>query len=308
MRSAALNFLLGLIGLKSTEAVPTFTLGSTGGKTNEAPVDYDDLFSNYDSYYNYNYYGAIPTQCGLSFDDEGYFESEHPYMARTSCMYNVTASEEIEIRVSRLQLEVTEDCLYDNIQVYTGHDMLSVFCGENPYQEWTKIDSRQFGVFFDGFSGGHYGFKMHWRPVTQRNRLSELGFIELVNHKYERLISARQQKAGNKTFRSRLIAKFATLVENVFDNKDRQEKLRKCAIEQGAALESSEIPSLYRIQIETATTTSKIMEILMKVIERQDDLCRNDGRRNPDHPKRWLTWFNWRSEKLESLKNKNLVM
>ena len=48
-------------------------------------MDYDDVFSNYDyAYdYNYDYYGSIPSQCGLSFDDSGYFESIHPYLART---------------------------------------------------------------------------------------------------------------------------------------------------------------------------------------------------------------------------------
>jgi len=355
MKNTAAKILILFGSLwRSSKGVPTFTLGSTSGKSDQALVDYDDVLSNYDySYDYYNNYGSIPSQCGLSYEDSGYFESIHPYLARTSCLYNVTASEELEVRISRLQLEVTEDCLYDNIQVYSGHEMLSLSCGENPYKEWTKIKAKHFGIFFDGFSGGHYGFKLHWRPARlstttttttttttstttinaprvnpskrklripkkskqkktgknrKSNRLSELGFIALVNHKYEKLISSRQQKAGNKTFQKRLITKFATLVENVFDNKDRKEKLRKCAIKQGDALENSEIPNLFRIQIETATTESKIVDVIKKVIVRQDGLCRADGRRKPDHPKRWLTWFNWRSEKLESLKEKNLVL
>jgi len=48
-------------------------------------VDYDDVLSNYDYSYDYynNYYGSIPSQCGLSYEDSGYFESIHPYLART---------------------------------------------------------------------------------------------------------------------------------------------------------------------------------------------------------------------------------
>ena len=56
--------------------------------------------SDFDNYY---YDTWEITQCGDYWSNAGYLESEHPFLPHTSCMYNVTASEDLEIRLPIVQ-------------------------------------------------------------------------------------------------------------------------------------------------------------------------------------------------------------
>lgn len=135
----------------------TFTLGSTNSKISVVE-DEDYLYDTWEV-----------TQCGVYFTNLGSFESEHPFMPKTACMYNVTANEKLEVRIPKLEIKETYRCIEDNVQIYSGSDLLDWICEtQNKYSdEWVKIDSNQFGVYFEGQSRQDlYGFKLEWRPET----------------------------------------------------------------------------------------------------------------------------------------------
>ena len=196
----------------------------------------------------------------------GVISSEHPYAAGFGCMYTVTSPEPIEFRIRKMEIKVTENCLFDNIQLYDGHKELGWICketvnqnililnylfcffgrhfltrhfrleikinkcwpkkAENKFLNWTKVDSGDLAVYFEGYSGKHYGFDLEWRsqiktttttPTTtttttrtmrtarrkkygkrQKNKLrNQVGFIETVKRRYQFLIKRREQIDGN---------------------------------------------------------------------------------------------------------------
>lgn len=45
-------------------------------------------------------------------------------------MYTVTSPEPIEFRIKKMELKVTQNCLFDNIQLYDGHKELGWICKE----------------------------------------------------------------------------------------------------------------------------------------------------------------------------------
>merc|ERR1711920_1219090 len=59
----------------------------------------------------------------------------------------------------------TYRCVYDNVQLYVGSDMLSWLCTEEAdWMKWRKLHSSQFGIYFEGLSNlDKYGFKLEWR-------------------------------------------------------------------------------------------------------------------------------------------------
>lgn len=215
---------------------------------------------------------------------------------------------------------------------------------------WTNVDSGNLGVYFEGYSGKHYGFDLEWRSqiktttttttiatATQKRRQSrkkkkkqtntntnrgKVGFIETVKRRYELLIKRREQIGGNQSlqrfdlkkayfqnfiFFSRIIEKFNKLITHVFADQDRKSKLRPCYLPQGSSLENSDIPPLFLNQINSATTSTKIMSILTAIISRQDQLCRETSRRRVTHPKRWLQWFDNRSTRLKERENMHFI-
>jgi len=136
------KYFLSIFGLLATpaNAQVKFTLGSTSSKV-EQVADFD----------NYYYDTWEITQCGDYWSNYGYLESEHPFLPHTSCMYNVTASEDLEIRLPIVQLHVTERCVKDNVQIYVGSSLLDWICEEkNSFNDWVKLGSNQFGVYFEG--------------------------------------------------------------------------------------------------------------------------------------------------------------
>ena len=59
----------------------------------------------------------------------------------------------------------TYRCVYDNVQLYVGSDLLSWLCTEEAdWMKWRKLHSSQFGIYFEGLSNlDKYGFKLEWR-------------------------------------------------------------------------------------------------------------------------------------------------
>jgi hypothetical protein len=254
-------------------------------------------------------------------------------------MYTVTSPEPIEFRIRKMELKVTENCLFDNIQLYDGHKELGWICqAKNKFLNWTKVDSGDLAVYFEGYSGKHYGFDLEWRSqikttkatttttttttttrttrTTRRRKYmkkhknkkrNQVGFIETVKRRYEFLIKRREQTGGNSILQSRIIEKFNKMVNHVFANQNRKQMLRPCYLPQGGSLENSKIPPLFRNQISSATTSTKIMSVLTAIISRQDQLCRKTSRRRMSHPKRWLQWFDNRSTRLKQKETKNFM-
>ena len=49
------------------------------------------------------------------------------------------------------KLHVTERCVKDNVQIYVGSSLLDWICEEqNSFNDWVKLGSNQFGVYFEG--------------------------------------------------------------------------------------------------------------------------------------------------------------
>ncbi|CBY37201.1 unnamed protein product [Oikopleura dioica] len=109
-----LRSLFGL--LKISKAIPAFSSGSTSAK---------DTVSNTAE----NAPDILPMQhCGNWKSTSGVISSEHPYAAGFGCMYTVTSPEPIEFRIRKMEIKVTENCLFDNIQLYDGHKELGWIC------------------------------------------------------------------------------------------------------------------------------------------------------------------------------------
>merc|ERR1712131_496614 len=66
---------------------------------------------------------------------------------------------------TKIQMRETYRCVYDNVQLYVGSDMLSWLCTEEAeWMKWRKLHSSQFGIYFEGLSNlDKYGFKLEWR-------------------------------------------------------------------------------------------------------------------------------------------------
>ena len=46
---------------------------------------------------------------------------------------------------------MTERCVKDNVQIYVGSSLLDWICEEqNSFNDWVKLGSNQFGVYFEG--------------------------------------------------------------------------------------------------------------------------------------------------------------
>jgi len=101
---------------------------------------------------------------------------------------------------------------------------------------------------------------------------------------------------------SRIVEKFNKMVNQVFANRNRKQKLRPCYLPQGGSLENSAIPPLFLNQISSATTT-----ILTAIISRQDQLRTENSRRRKNHRKRWLHEFDNRLTRLKEKENKNFI-
>ncbi|CBY37200.1 unnamed protein product [Oikopleura dioica] len=145
------------------------------------------------------------------------------------------------------------------------------------------------------------------RKKQKNNQRNQVGFIETIKRRYDLLIKSREQIGGNSILQSRIIEKFNKMVNHVFANQNRKQKLRPCYLPQGGSLENSAIPQLFLNQISSATTSTKIMSVMTAIISRQDQLCREKSRRRMTHPKRWLHWFDNRSKRLKEKENKNFI-
>ena len=106
---------------------------------------------------------------------------------------------------------------------------------------------------------------------------------------------------------SRIVEKSNKMVNQVFANRNRKQKLRPCYLPQGGSLENSAIPPLFLNQISSATTSMKIMSILTAIISRQDQLRTENSRRRKNHRKRWLHEFDNRLTRLKEKENKNFI-
>ncbi|CBY06844.1 unnamed protein product [Oikopleura dioica] len=116
-----LRSLFGL--LKISKAIPAFSSGSTSAK---------DTVDNTAE----NAPDILPMQhCGNWKSASGVISSEHPYAAGFGCMYTVTSPEPIEFRIRKMEIKVTENCLFDNIQLYDGHKELGWICQETVHHK-----------------------------------------------------------------------------------------------------------------------------------------------------------------------------
>jgi len=148
------RLLLTLFSSAQGLSLPAFTLGSTRSEISNDLSDKDYVYDIWET-----------TQCGLYHHHEGVVESEHPFLRGTSCMYNVTSDYPIEVRFTKIQLKETYRCIYDNVQLYVGSELLTWLCSEQKkWTKWRKLNSKQFGIYFEGLSNlDKYGFKLEWR-------------------------------------------------------------------------------------------------------------------------------------------------
>ncbi|CBY32355.1 unnamed protein product [Oikopleura dioica] len=110
------------------------------------------------------------------------------------------------------------------------------------------------------------------RKKQKNNQRNQVGFIETIKRRYDLLIKSREQIGGNSILQSRIIEKFNKMVNHVFANQNRKQKLRPCYLPQGGSLENSAIPQLFLNQISSATTSTKIITIENPKCLRQKDL------------------------------------
>ena len=94
----------------------------------------------------------------------------------------------------------TYRCVYDNVQLYVGSEMLSWLCTEEAdWMKWRKLHSSQFGIYFEGLSNlDKYGFKLEWRMPPELTSTTSTTTTTTTTTKVTTIAKAAKEKVTFK--------------------------------------------------------------------------------------------------------------